>query len=231
MHTEYNKQFIFHIMLDNLDLTRSVYQQLKKMILNKELKPGEKVRQEKIAEQLGISRTPLARALMILENEFLVTSIPRRGVYVREFDLKEMIDIFDCREAIEGMAARILANQGTAEAVLELRNCFINYKNIKDIDPVDYAKSDDEFHKSLVRLTDNEPLDRIYAFGSIHEKVKDVGLVRPPAETLSEHFQIIDAIEEGDADSAERLIREHIRKSRQLLFDQYTINLKTKLRD
>lgn len=218
-------------MLDNLDLTRSVYKQIKKMILNKELKPGEKILQEKIAEQLGISRTPLARALMLLENDFLVTSIPRRGVYVREFDLKEMIDIFDCREAIEGMAARTLANERSVEAVTQLRNCFIKYKNAKEIDEIAYAKSDDEFHKNLVRLTNNQPLDRIYVFGSIHEKVKDVGLVRSPSETLSEHFRIIDAIEEGDADKAELLTREHIHKSRKLLFDQYTINLKTKLRD
>ena len=216
-------------MFENFDLTKSIYKEVKEMILDKKLKPGEKIIQEKIAEKLGVSRTPLQRALMILENEYLVVSIPRKGVYVRELDLKEMINIYDCREAIEGMAARTLASISNENIVSQLKQCFLPYLNADTIDVEAYTASDEEFHKKLVKLTQNEPLDKIYFFSSIHDKVTNIGLVRTPEETLDEHMEIIRAIELGDADTAEKHARQHINKSRTLLFNQYKQNLKNKL--
>lgn len=92
------------------DLSQPIYLKLKEMISNGELKQGEKIAQEKIAEKLGVSRTPLMKALLALENEYLVESIPRRGIYLRSLDQKN-IDIYTCREAIEGMAARLLVDK------------------------------------------------------------------------------------------------------------------------
>jgi len=74
------------------------------MILAGELKPGEKLPQEKIAEQLGVSRMPLHKAFVMLEDEFLVESIPRRGIFIRKPDIQEIIDAFECREGLEGIA-------------------------------------------------------------------------------------------------------------------------------
>ena len=89
---------------ENLD--HKVYKMLKSMILEQKLSPGIKIYQDKLAQALGISRTPLVGALKKLEQEKLITAIPRRGFYVRQFSKREMIHIFELREVLEGLAAR-----------------------------------------------------------------------------------------------------------------------------
>ena len=89
---------------ENLD--HKVYRQLKAMILDQHLKPGSKIYQEELANDLGISRTPLVNALKRLEQEQLIIAIPRRGFSVRQFSEEEMIRIFELREVLEGLAAR-----------------------------------------------------------------------------------------------------------------------------
>lgn len=207
-------------MIEHNNISRPIYLKLKEMILNGELRQGEKIVQEKIAETLGVSRTPLMKALLTLENEYLVESIPRRGMYVKSLDEKEIVDIYICREALEGMAARLLAISKNDKMVKQLEDCFTPFLAIDDIDIEAYSKADEEFHSLLIKLTGNAPLDKIYFFGKIHDKVIGHGLVRSPEETLQEHFKIIKAIAKGDADEAERLARAHIRKSREQLFNQ-----------
>ena len=81
---------------ENLD--HKVYKTLKSMILEQKLTPGAKIYQDKLAQELGISRTPLVGALKKLEQEKLITAIPRRGFYVRHFSKQEMIQIFELRD-------------------------------------------------------------------------------------------------------------------------------------
>lgn len=208
-------------MIEHSDLSQPIYRKIKEMILAGELKQGEKIVQEKIAETLGVSRTPLRKALLTLENEYLVESIPRRGMYIKSWDEKEIIDIYICREALEGMAARLLAMRNDRTINEKLRSCFSPFSSKKKIDINAYSKADEVFHSSLITLTGNLPLDKIYFFSNIHSKIIGHGLVRPPEETLEEHFRIINAIEKGHTDEAEHYAREHIRTSRELLINQY----------
>ncbi len=207
-------------MIEYTDLSQPIYKRLKEMIRNGELKQGEKIIQEKIAEELGVSRTPLMKALLALENEYLVESIPRRGMYIRALNYDEIIDIYVCREALEGMAARLLANKKDPSIVKKLKGCFTPFLSNDNIDENDYAEADEVFHSLLIKLTGNKPLDNVYFFSNIHDKVVGHGLVRTPEETLEEHFNIISAIENGDAEEAERLTRLHINKSKELLINQ-----------
>lgn len=199
------------------DLSKPIYLKLKEMIFNGELKQGEKIVQEKIAESLGVSRTPLMKALLALENDYLVESIPRRGMFLRSWDEKEIIDIYICREALEGMAARLLATRKDEKVIKQLKDCFVTFSSKNDIDIDAYAKADEEFHSLLIKLTGNAPMDKMYFFSNIHHKIIGHGLVRPPEETLNEHFKIIKAIESGNPDEAEKYAREHIKKSKELL--------------
>ena len=84
---------------ENLD--QMIYERLKTMIIDREIAPGDKIYQEKLAHDLGVSRTPLVNALKKLEHEKLVTAIPRRGFFVRFFSKQEMIQIFELRELLE----------------------------------------------------------------------------------------------------------------------------------
>ena len=89
---------------ENLD--QKAYSILKKMIIDRKLLPGDKIPQEKLARELGISRTPLVSAIKYLEHEKLVEAKPRRGYFVRFFSIQEMVSIFELREVLEGLAAR-----------------------------------------------------------------------------------------------------------------------------
>lgn len=206
-------------MIEHTDLSRPIYLRIKEMIVTGELKQGEKIIQEKIAESMGVSRTPLRKALLTLENEYLIESIPRRGMYIKSWDEKEIFDIYICREALEGMAARILAMRNDPVINEKLESCFATFSSNKKIDLAAYSKADEIFHTNLIKLTGNLPLDKIYFFSNIHDKIIGRGLVRPPEETLEEHFKIINAIKKGNADDAELYAREHIRTSRELLIN------------
>lgn len=216
MRFVYKIQFMIHY--QNLD--EPIYVRLKEMIINGDLKPGEKIVQEKIAESLGVSRTPLMKALLALENDYLLESIPRRGMYVKTLNDKEIHDIYVCREALEGMAARLLAMEQNPSHVKQLKDCFQPFFKKNKIDVAAYTKADEKFHSLLIKLTNNAPMDKIYFFGNIYEKVVSRGLLRPPEETLEEHKNIIMAIETGEADLAEKYARRHIENSRKLLLNQ-----------
>ena len=93
---------------ENLDF--KVYRELKAMIVDRRLKPGDKILQEKIAREFGVSRTPLMCALKKLEQEKLVQAVPRRGFFVRRFTKEEVLEAFELREILEGLAARRAAD-------------------------------------------------------------------------------------------------------------------------
>jgi DNA-binding GntR family transcriptional regulator len=89
---------------ENLD--QEVYRELRSMIFEQKLNPGTKIYQEKLAQEFGISRTPVVNALKKLHQERLITAMPRRGFYVRHFSAQEIIQAFELREVLEGLAAR-----------------------------------------------------------------------------------------------------------------------------
>ena len=111
---------------ENLD--QKVYQVIKEMIMLRKLLPGEKIPQESLAQDLGISRTPLVSALKFLEQEKLVVAKPRRGYFVRLFSKKEMLYIFELREVLEGLAARRAASHITDSQIDSLTISSINLR-------------------------------------------------------------------------------------------------------
>jgi DNA-binding GntR family transcriptional regulator len=205
---------------ENLD--QKAYQILKSMIIERHLLPGDKIPQEKLAEDLGISRTPLINALKFLEHEKLVQSIPRRGFFVRLFDKAEMISIFELRELLEGLAARRACQNITDREIDQLKGFFRQFAGIKDITDIKaYAREDRRFHNLLTGIGAKEFLKSILETYNIisfsYQTVLSEGLVRSPNETIHEHLAIIKAISNRDADSAERLMRRHLNNSAAVL--------------
>lgn len=211
--------------IEYFDLSVLAYKRIKEMILKNELLAGEKIIQEKLAAELGVSRMPLHKAFQMLENELLVESIPRRGIFVSQFNLSEIKDAFECREAIEGVAARKAAELISIEKLNYLYGLFLPFKNnLHDVDLIKYEESDRLFHKALLEISDNKILQRMEIFGNIITKTYQRGLTRGPSETYPEHMGIIDAIAARNGDEAERLIRLHFRKS----LEKYADILKSK---
>ncbi len=200
------------------NLDQKVYQILKTMIMERKLLPGEKIRQEKLAQELGISRTPLVAALKFLEHEKLVESKPRRGFYVRLFKIQEMVSIFELREVLEGLAARRAAGQVTNTQIDRLRQFFSPFKQLPEIsDYRRYSQEDRLFHNYVIQIGAKEFLRSILETYNIisfsYQVVSSEGLVRSPDETLEEHLAVIEAICDRDPEAAENLMRNHFKKS------------------
>ena len=201
---------------ENLD--QKVHAILKKMITDRKLLPGEKIPQEKLAQELGISRTPLINALKYLEKEKLVEAKPRRGFFVRLFSRSEMISIFELREVLEGLAARRTAEQITDKEIPRLRRYFSQFDVSRPISDIRaYAKEDRKFHSYLTDLGSKEFLKSVLQAYNIisfsYQFATSEGLVREPQETLPEHLAIIEAIAGKDAPKAEKLMRRHFQQA------------------
>lgn len=198
------------------ELSIQAYKKVKKMIVSKKLLPGQKIVQEQLADKLGISRTPLRSALQMLEAESLIKSIPRRGVIVREFSDAEIIEIYDCRIALESMATRLFTQRAAQPEIDRLRSLLLPFER-GEIDAQAYQKADIEFHNSLIKNCGNGFLYNLFQKGNLLVCIDMIGLVRPPQETLEEHLDIVSAVRYRDADLAENLIKDHLEKSKQLI--------------
>jgi len=215
---------------ENLD--HKAYLILKNMIISRKLLPGEKIPQEKLAQDLGISRTPLVSALKYLEKEKLVEAIPRRGFYVRLFTKEEMISIFELREVLEGLAARRAAHNIRDSQIKKLHEFFKQFQESTDIiDIKGYATEDRRFHNFVTGIGAKEFLGSILENYNIisysYQLVSLEGLVRPPNETIHEHRAIIEAISNRDADSAEDLMRLHLKKGIAILRREFEAERQT----
>jgi DNA-binding GntR family transcriptional regulator len=200
---------------ENLD--QKAYLILKNMIISRKLLPGDKIPQEKLARDLGISRTPLVGALKYLEKEKLVEAIPRRGFYVRLFTKQEMISIFELREVLEGLAARRAARNISDVQIDKLRKFFEQFIAVTDITDISaYAREDRRFHNFVTEIGAKEFLKSILENYNIisysYQLITSEGLVRTPNETIHEHRAMIDAISSKDEDMAEDIMRQHLKR-------------------
>lgn len=199
-------------MIKHSDLSKLAYHELKNRILKGDLVKGQKLVQEKIAADLGISRMPLHKALQMLESDFLVESVPRKGYIVKKHNVKDKIDAFECREVLEGLAARKLAKNPEHKKIADkLTSFFKPYLNIVNINSESYRKADQDFHNTICKLSNNAVLQKMDALANYLQMTFTYGLLRTPEETLPEHMGIIKAIREGNGEKAELLMREHAR--------------------
>jgi DNA-binding GntR family transcriptional regulator len=208
---------------ENLDY--KVYKTLKSMIFESKVLPGTKISQDKLAQELGISRTPLVSALKKLEQERLIMAIPRRGFFVREFSREEMIHIFELREVLEGLAARRASMIITPEQIGKLTRFFQGVKISNDPKEIKkYAEEDRRFHNFLMEIGGNDLLTSILGTYSVvtfsYLGGFQEGLVRHPRETIHEHLALIKAICKRDAAKAEELARLHLINSRERLIKE-----------
>jgi len=206
------------------ELKTLAYKKVKEMIISQQLLPGQKIVQDKLAATLGISRTPLRGALQMLEAEHLIKSIPRRGVVVQEISDERIIEIYDCRIALEGMAVKSFAERATTAQINKLQRFFRAYRDSdKKIDHKSYQAEDTKFHDFLIASSGNDFLKQLFQQGNLLVAISQIGLIREPEETLNEHFAIIQAISDKNPDQAERLIKEHLLISKELVIKKFNM--------
>jgi DNA-binding GntR family transcriptional regulator len=167
-----------------------------------------------LAEEMGVSRTPVREAIRKLELEGLVLMVPRKGAYVAGLSLKDVADVFEIRRALEGLAAELAADRITDEELENLERYLV--KIADEIDRGDLNKvieTDTDFHTLLYQASRNQRLSQIIS--NLREQIQryratslsDPGRMK---KALEEHRQIVEAISSRDGETARRLAQEHI---------------------
>lgn len=200
--------------IEHENLDDKIYARLKALIAERRMPPGERILQDRLAREMGVSRTPLVNALKRLAQERLVEWVSRRGIYVKRFTKREMARLFEVREMLEGLAARLAAPRIGRDEVDRLAEMFHGL----DVAPTPaairrYVERDRYFHWRLVELAGNGEL--AHAMDSVNMMffAYQDGLVRPAAETIQEHWAILEALRRKDPDASEAAMRLHIRRS------------------
>lgn len=199
-------------------LEEQVYARLRSSIIDRTIRPGQRIPVDRLAQQLGISRTPILNALKRLAQERVVDCLSRRGIYVRRFSKREMARLFEVREALEGMAARLAAPRIPPTEVRRLSALFRGFDGAPSPAAVRrYIERDRHFHWRLVELAGNEQL--MAALDSVNMMffAYQDGVVRPSAETVPEHRAILEALSRHDPGASEAAMRLHIRRSTERL--------------
>jgi DNA-binding GntR family transcriptional regulator len=190
------------------DLGTKVYKKLKQMILNGELKPGQKLVQEDLAEKLGVSRTPLLQAISKLAGDYFVETIPRRGAYVRSFSNEDKLNIFDIKSQLEPFGAYQAAKNISEEGICQLELIHARMKMGSD-ELEDRMDCDYSFHLCIMLNSGNHFLPEILkTYSSLMLDTEHI--LKSIEKTIEEHQAIIDAIKARDANSAKELMYYHI---------------------
>ncbi|MEW6550073.1 MAG: GntR family transcriptional regulator [Spirochaetota bacterium] len=204
--------------IEYADLSEKVYREIRTMILQGSLLPGEKLKQDQLANHLGISRTPLAAAFSKLEKEMLVELLPRRGARIRALSSQELLDLYDIRIKLEPLGAEGAAKHCSADEIDELQSLLRAYKDIVDSDSArEVRRADYDFHLAIARMSGNEALHRIISAFNIVFICNQGGLLKPAVQSYQEHIPIVQAIAARDPAAAEQAMRHHLVDSRDRL--------------
>jgi DNA-binding GntR family transcriptional regulator len=197
----------------------AVYRVLRHGIVHGDLAPGERLRSDALASELRVSRTPVREALRKLEAEGLAAHAGSRLI-VRAFSEQDLTELFYVREALEGMAARLAAENATPseiEAISELLDDMETVRRRGDVDA--FRRLTGEFHQLIGRASHNDRLAQSLQTLLDHARQLQTSTLYAegrPAEALKEHRGLVAAIAARDGDRAEKLAREHRRKTLEL---------------
>lgn len=190
------------------NIETQAYKIIKEMILEKALKPGERITQERLAKTIGISRTPVKKAFTQLMKEHLI--VEKGGhLYVNSLDYNDLALVYEIRAVLEGLACRLAASKVDKAWGEYMKELFSKAVNNRD----EYYRVDIEFHTYIPKLAQHPILLQVLDSFQILTRSFVPGLIRDPEITLPEHLDIIDALIAHDEEKAEYLGREHIRKS------------------
>jgi DNA-binding GntR family transcriptional regulator len=168
--------------------------------------------ERQLCQDLGVSRTPIREALSVLEQEGFVRSVPRRGIHVVRKSKREIVEMITVWAAIESMAARLAATRATAADIAALRQVLAAFDDDPSGQISEYSDANMAFHKAIIRLGGIELMASLTDTLFIHMRaVRAVTMTQDnrARRSVTDHRDIIAALEARDAGRAERLVREH----------------------
>jgi DNA-binding GntR family transcriptional regulator len=210
------------IRLDSYQPLREVVcEALREAIISGVLKPGERLMEIQLAEELGVSRTPVREAIRKLELEGFVIMIPRRGTYVADLSIKDINEVFEVRTSLEVLAAGLATERITDDELEKMERLLVHigeYIEKGDMDKI--VEADSQFHDILYQATRNDRLVQIIS--NLREQLtrfRSISMAYPGRlkNTLEEHSRLVEALAARDQQLAERLATEHMENTEQTL--------------
>jgi DNA-binding GntR family transcriptional regulator len=192
------------------------YAALKDVIVSLDVYDGPnevRLDERRLAQDLGVSRTPVREAMAQLEREGFVRSVPRRGIYVVRKTKKEVVEMITAWAALESMAARLITQHATDEEIGSLRKMFTTFVGDEVLAHLDeYSEANIEFHQTIIGLSGNSVLASLAENLFTHMRMirRKTIVERDRAErSVQDHLSIIEALERRETDLAESLVRQH----------------------
>lgn len=200
----------------NFVLKDKVYDGLKQAILSMNIyaQPGEtRLDERQLSEDFGVSRTPVREAITRLEQEGFVKVIPRRGAFVVRKTKKEILEMITVWAALESMAARLITERAKDAEIATLRQMFATFGNERVQAKIDeYSETNIEFHQAILRMSQCDLLNQMAENLFAHMRwirMRTIAEDDRATRSIIDHMHIIEALEQRDADLAERLVRAH----------------------
>lgn len=198
-----------------------VFEYLRNAILAGELKPGERLMEVTLAEQLGVSRTPVREAIRKLEKESFVIMIPRKGAYVADLTKKDIMEMLEIRKELEGFAAALAADRMALSEKEALGKVVERFnESLINMDKKSMIECDNEFHSLIFEATKNQRLINIIY--DLHDQFQRFRLIyfnefNNYKEIQASHNRIFDAIIKKDPKGARAEAESHVESIRDLV--------------
>lgn len=216
--------------LQPLTLSRSAgaaaAEQIREAIVDGRLHPGERLKEEQLARELGISRTPVREALVMLQAEGLVDAMPNRGSTVRTYSLEALEEMYELRSLLEGHAARRAAERITPEQLDTLRASCVRFTRLVTGSDVRALVAENAvFHQTILLASGSERL------ASMLREVVVLPLVyrsyvwyspQQAAASCDYHHRLVETFQSGDAVAAEKTMRRHVQEARDVLVAHFS---------
>ena len=196
-------------------------------LLEGRIKPGERLVEDDIAEELGVSRSPVRRALVEMDRMGVVDLVPRKGARIKSWSVAEIIDFWRFRVLIEGLAAEQAAERATSDEIERLGQIMHYLQDAVHNDQIErIAELDLDFHKLIVQASRNSSV--IASYESMVLRIQIFMIVEKHfyrsevayIDSLERHWQVFNAIKTGDANLARSMIEKHIEETVEALINR-----------
>lgn len=209
-------------------LSENVFRRIQAAIVKGEIAPGSKISEPELARTYGISRGPLREAIHRLEGQRLLVRVPHVGAHVVSLSHAELIELYEIRESLEGMACRLAAERMSAAEIDELRRVLDTHERDAAFQAgVGYyqQEGDYDFHYRIIQGSGNQTLVQMLC-GELYQLVRMYRIQfsatpNRPHQAFAEHHRILDAIADRDGELAELLMRRHIGASKRNIARHY----------
>ena len=202
----------------SITLINEAYRKLKEMIFRQNVIPGQRLVCKDLSDIFNMSRTPIINALYQLEREGFIVSAPFRGFYVKPVDIKETIELFEVREALEVQTVQLAIERMEPGEIEKLEEVAAKHKEYM---PPYYDRQKvalgTYFHIQIAKMSKNKKLEKLLTTNMEHEYLRyrleraDPSRMKPAVE---EHYQLIEKIKKKDVRGSVKLIRLHVQRSR-----------------